>query len=146
MQLRCLASAATRGLFRFCWPPLEDADVNVRSHAIEALGKLGSATATNALIAIAEAGDFATAWPALDVLAAIGDARIGPRLFPLLEDELFAEAAMMALGQLGDEEAVAPLVALLSTKRCQAGIVARTLAEIHERYQELYRKGPTLPA
>ncbi len=122
--------------------PLEDADVNVRSHAIEALGKLGSAAATNDLIAIAEARDFATAWPALDALAAIGDARIGPRLFPLLQDELLAEAAVTALGQLGDEEAVAPLVALLSTKRVPAGVVVRALAEIHERYHDLYRKGP----
>lgn len=120
---------------------LVDPDLNVRSQAIEALGKLRSAAATDALIVIAETREFALAWPAIDALAAIGDARIGSRLFPLLQDDLLAEAAVGALGQLGDEEAVAPIIEVLETGRAPVDVVARALTEICERYQQRYGKG-----
>ena len=120
---------------------LDDADANVRCQATEALGKLRSAAATDALIAIAETREFASAWAALDALGAIGDARAAPRLFPLLQDDLFAEAAVRAVGQLGDEEAIAPLIALLDRNLVPATAVARALALVHERYRECYSQG-----
>lgn len=120
---------------------LEDPDLNVRCQAIEALGKLRSAAATDALIVIAEAREFASAWTAIDALAAIGDARIGSRLYPLLQDDLLAEAAVGALGQLGDEEAVAAIITVLGTRRAPVPVVARALAAICERYQQRYGKG-----
>src|SRR5918993_1308391 len=93
---------------------LGDADPNVRYHAIEALGKLRATEAADALASVAETRDFFLAFPALDALTRIGDARVAPRVVPLLEDELLREAAADVLGQLGDEEAVAPLAALLN--------------------------------
>ena len=120
---------------------LDDADANVRYHAIEALGKLRAVEAADALAGVAEAGDFFLAFPALDALTRIGDARVAPRVVPLLEDELLREAAADALGHLGDEETVAPLAALLNTPDAPTRVVARALAALHDRYEKLYGEG-----
>ena len=120
---------------------LADPNENVRCQAIETLGKLRSAAATDALIAIAETRELASAFAALEALASIGDARVGPRLFPLLQDALLAEATIRAVGRLGDEEAIPHLTALLDVDLPPAVTVARALVEIHERYQSSYSKG-----
>jgi HEAT repeat protein len=120
---------------------LEDADANVRYHAIEALGKLRATEAADALAAVAETRDFFLAFPALDALARIGDARVAPRVVPLLEDELLREAAADVLGRLGDEETVAPLAALLNAADAPTRSVARALAALHDRYEKQYGEG-----
>ncbi|HEX8688474.1 MAG TPA: HEAT repeat domain-containing protein, partial [Pyrinomonadaceae bacterium] len=120
---------------------LEDADANVRYHAIEALGKLRAPEAAGALAGIAETRDFFLAFPALDALARIGDAGVAPRVVPLLEDELLREAAADVLGRLGDEEAVAPLAALLNSPEGPARVVAQSLAALHDRYEKQYGEG-----
>ena len=120
---------------------LEDADANVRYHAIEALGKLRATEAADALAGIAETRDFFLAFPALDALARIGDARVAPRVAPLLGDELLREAAADVLGQLGDEEAVEPLAALLNAPDAPTQAVARALAALHDRYEKQYGEG-----
>jgi HEAT repeat protein len=120
---------------------LADPNENVRCQAIETLGKLRSSGATDALIAIAETREFAAAFAALDALASIGDGRIGPRLFPLLQDGLLAEATIRVLGRLGDEEAIPHLTALLDVELPPAMTVARALVEIHDRYQSSYSRG-----
>ncbi|MET0624544.1 MAG: HEAT repeat domain-containing protein [Pyrinomonadaceae bacterium] len=120
---------------------LEDDDTNVRYHAIEALGKLRAAEAADALAAVAETRDFFLAFPALDALKLIGDARVAPRIVPLLEDELLCEAAADVLGRLGDEAAVAPLAALLNKPNAPARVVAQSLAALHDRYEKLYGEG-----
>jgi HEAT repeat protein len=120
---------------------LGDADANVRYHAIEALGKLRAAEAADALAAVAETRDFFLAFPALDALAGIGDARVVPRVVPLLEDELLREAAAGVLGRLGDEAAVAPLAALLNKPDAPVLAVAQSLAALHDRYEKLYGEG-----
>jgi HEAT repeat protein len=121
---------------------LVDADTNVRYHAIEALGKLSAVEAADALAGVAETRDFFLAFPALDALTRIGDARVAPRIVPLLEDELLREAAADALGHLGDEETIAPLAALLNTPNAPAQAVAEALAALHDRYARLYGEGP----
>jgi HEAT repeat protein len=120
---------------------LEDADANVRYHAVEALGKLRATEAADALASIAETRDFFLAFPALDALTRIGDARVAPRVVPLLEDELLREAAADVLGQLGDEETIAPLAALLNTPDAPTLAVARALAALHDRYEKQYGEG-----
>jgi HEAT repeat protein len=120
---------------------LEDADANVRYHAIEALGKLRAPEAADALAGIAETRDFFLAFPALDALTRIGDARVAPRVVPLLGDEMLREAAADVLGQLGDEETVAPLAALLNTPDAPTRSAARALAALHDRYEEQYGGG-----
>ncbi len=120
---------------------LEDEDLNVRYHAVEALGKLRAAEAADALAGVAETRDFFLAFPALDALKQIGDARVVPRVLPLLEDELLREAAAELLGVLGDEGAVAPLAALLNTPDAPTLAAARALGALHDRYAELYGEG-----
>jgi HEAT repeat protein len=120
---------------------LDDADANVRYHAIEALGKLRAVEAADALAGLAETRDFFLAFPALDALTRIGEARIAPRLVPLLEDELLREAAAAALGRLGTEETIAPLAALLNTPDAPVHAVAQALAALHDRYAKLYGEG-----
>jgi HEAT repeat protein len=120
---------------------LKDDDTNVRYHAIEALGKLKAADAVDALVEIVESRDFFLAFAALEALAKIGDARIAPRMVPLLEDELLREPAISLLGQLGDESAVVPLVALLNTPTAPTDSIADALATLSDRYEEQYGEG-----
>lgn len=120
---------------------LEDADANVRYHAIEALGKLRAPEAAEALAGMAETRDFFLAFPALDALTRIGDASVAPRVVPLLEDEMLREAAADVLGQLGDEETIAPLAALLNTTDAPTPVAARALAVLHDRYEKQYGEG-----
>ena len=120
---------------------LNDEDTNVRYHAIEALGKQKAANAVDELVEIVESRDFFLAFAALEALAKIGDARIAPRMVPLLEDELLREPAISLLGQLGDESAVPPLVALLNTPTAPTDLIADALATLSDRYEKQYGEG-----
>lgn len=120
---------------------LKDEDANVRYHAIEALGKLKVVDAVDALVEIAESRDFFVGFVALEALAKIGDARIAPRMVPLLDDELLREPAVNLLGQLGDESAVAPLTALLNTPTTPSDSIADALATLSDRYEKQYGEG-----
>ena len=120
---------------------LDDPDANVRFHAIDALGKIAPAAAVERLAAIAESGDFFLAFPALDALARINDSSVAPRIVPLLRDELVGDQAAEALGQIGDEEAVAPLVAALDRPDASPSSIVDALAAIHRRYGERFDGG-----
>ncbi len=93
---------------------LDDTDPNVRFHAIESLGKLASPAAIDKLAAIAESRDFYLAFPAIEALVRINDPVIAPRIAPLLSDPMLSAAAAEALGHIGDEDAIAPLVDALA--------------------------------
>lgn len=112
---------------------LQDPDVNVRFHAIESLGRLRAPIAVEPLLAIAESGDFFLGFAALESLAAIGDARVAPRIVRLVENEGFRDAAVRALSRLGNERAVAPLVAVLNDAPDAALAVLQALAAIGGR-------------
>ena len=120
---------------------LDDDDVNVRFHAIEALGKLSPPAAVEPLAAIAESNDFFLAFPALEALARIRDAAVAPRLVPLLHVELVCDQAAEALGQVGDEDAVAPLVAALDRPQVSPASVVNALTTLHNRYCEMFSGG-----
>jgi HEAT repeat protein len=118
---------------------LDDPDVNVRFHAIEALGKLGPAAAVDRLAAIAESNDFFLAFPALDALARIDDPAVAPRVVPLLGDPLVGDQAAEVLGQIGDEEAVEPLVHALDRPDASVTSIVDALAAIERRCRETLR-------
>ena len=59
---------------------LHDEDMNVRFHAIEAVGRLRATEATETLLRIAEARDFFLAFPAIQALRQMEDPAIGPQL------------------------------------------------------------------
>lgn len=120
---------------------LDDPDMNVRFHAIEALGKLSPSAAVEPLAAIAESHDFFLAFPALDALSRINDASVAPRLLPLLADEMVGDQAAEALGQIGDEDAVAPLAAALDRAHSSPASVVDALTGIHRRYADMFPGG-----
>lgn len=117
---------------------LDDEDTNVRYHAIEALGKLKATGAVDALVEIAESRDFFLTFAALEALTKIGDARVVPRIMPLLDDDLLSIPVVNLLGQLGDESTVAPLAALLNDPNGPAEAVANALASLSDRYETQY--------
>ena len=125
---------------------LDDVDANVRFHAIEAIGRAPAPEAVEPLARIAASGDFFLAFPAVDALARTDDARVGPSLLNLLSNELLRPAVVDALAALGDEECVAPLVALVNAAEGEAGPVATALAEIYRRYEETYGAGEQIVA
>jgi len=120
---------------------LNDEDTNVQYHVIEALSKLKAAAAVDALAAIAESRDFFLSFAALDALTKIGDARVAPRIVSLLEDELLLKPAVNLLGQLGDDSAVTPMIAVLNTPTAPADSIADALATLHDRYERQYGEG-----
>lgn len=120
---------------------LNDPDMNVRYHIIEALGKLRAIESAEALASIAGTRDFFLAFPALESLMQIGDARVVSGIVPLLDDELLREPAAVALGKLGDEQAVEPLVHELNTTPEMAQVIAESLTTLYDRYDKLYVEG-----
>ena len=120
---------------------LKDEDTNVRYHAIEALGKLKATEAVDALAEIAESKDFFLSFAALESLAKIGDARVAPKMVPLLDNDFLRDPAINLLGQLGDDSAVRPLTALLNTPGVPTPVIADALAALHDRYNEQYSEG-----
>jgi HEAT repeat protein len=120
---------------------LGDADANVRFHAIESLGRLRSADAVQPLLDIVESRDFFLAFAAIDALARIDDAGIAPRLVPLLSDATLRAPIIDALGTLGEDDVVAPLVKTLNDVAEEATPLAAALASIHERSERQYGAG-----
>jgi len=120
---------------------LGDPDPNVGYHAAESLGKLGASEAVEPLLKIVESGDFYLSFPAIDALNRIGDARVAMRLVPLLKNDLLRTPAAELLGNLGDEEAVAPLVGLMKEPGPHVAMVCQALAALRDRYVRLYNEG-----
>lgn len=125
---------------------IEDSDVNVQFHAIEALGRLQAREAADALLAIAERGDFFLAFPAIQALSRVGHPSIAPRLVPLLADDLLRAPVVELLGELGDEDVIAPLVDLLNAAAAPAEVMAEALAGLHDRYERYYAAGEHIAA
>jgi len=120
---------------------LSDQDSNVKYHAIEALGKLQAVEAVDALTSLAESRDFFLAFAAIDALMRIGDSHNISRLVPLLEDELLRSAAADALGLLGNETAIEPLVELLNRDAGTTRAIANALSNLSARFEKNYREG-----
>ena len=115
-------------------------------HVIEALGRLRATEACDALVAIAERRDFFLAFPAMQALTRDWEPSIAPRLVPLLADELLRAPVIEALGELGDEDVVVPLVELLNASDAPADVIADALAGLHERYERAYGAGDHIAA
>ena len=114
---------------------LDDADPNVRFHAIESLGKLASPCRDRQACGDRESRDFYLAFPAIEALVRINDPVIAPRIAPLLGDPMLGAAAAEALGHIGDEDAVAPLVDALAQPATSVDAVVEALTRIQHRYE-----------
>jgi HEAT repeat protein len=120
---------------------LEDDDANVRFHAIEALGRLGASAAVEPLTRIAASGDFFLSFPAIEALARTDDPRVAPNLVGLLRNDLLRPAVVDTLAALGDEESVAPLVAIINGSSVEAAAVAAALERMRDRYERTFAAG-----
>jgi HEAT repeat protein len=114
---------------------LDDSDPNIRFQAIESLGKQAAPAALDRLLGIAESGDFFLAFAAVDALVQINDPLAAARLVPLLADPSIAAAVAEALGRLGDEDAVEPLIDALVQGSAPVDAVVGALVNIHDRYE-----------
>jgi len=120
---------------------LDDPDTNVRFHAIEALGRLHATDAVDSLLRIAETREFFLAFPSIQALARLGDASIARRVVPLLGDAMLSAAAVEALGDLGDDDVVEPLLQLVAEPHAPVDAIAEALATIFARYEHRYGAG-----
>lgn len=110
---------------------LDDANDNVVVAAIEALGRLGAGIAIEPLVAVVRRRNFFQTFPAIQVLAGTHDPRIIAPLSELLDDPLFAPAAIAALGRSGLPGALPPLLALLDIADLErTRTVAAALADL----------------
>jgi PAS domain S-box-containing protein len=114
---------------------LEDENVNVRYHVIEALGKLQAPDALEPLLKIAETRDFFLSFAALAALRQIADESIAGRLLPLLRVDFLRDAAVETLGAIGNEEIVAALTGLLNEDNPPATAIAAALDTLSARYE-----------
>src|SRR5262249_13713869 len=92
--------------------------------------------AADALLAVAESGDFFLAFAAVDALARIGDRRVAGRLLPLLDAEMLRAAVTDALGALASEAIVPGLVGLLDRDRAPVHAGGRALRSLHARARQ----------
>lgn len=121
---------------------LSDADENVAFHAAEALGRLRAVGAVDALTRAASRARLQCAYAALDALAAIGAGALAAQaaVVALLDDTALAETAARALGELGDAQSCAPLLARLNRislpETALAGACIGALIAIERRLQE----------
>src|SRR5262249_52772972 len=81
------------------------------------------------------------AFPAIDALGQLNAPQIAIRLVPLLEEDMIRSAVVEALGNLGDESVVPPLVQLLDRKRVPVGIIAQALMRLFDRYESQLHEG-----
>jgi HEAT repeat protein len=114
---------------------LDDPDENVRFHAIEALGRIGATESIAPLARIAASDNFFLAFAAVDALAKTDDARVGPLMVSLLDQEMLRPAAIATLAAIGDEDCVAALARSLNHPG-ETGPIADALARIHHRYED----------
>ncbi len=111
------------------------ADDNVAVAAVEALGRIGGATAIEPLIAAVRTRSFFRTFPAIEVLGSSGDPRVVAPLTELLAEPIYAAEAATALGRTAQLAAVAPLAGLLGGPATSPVVPAvRALADLRDRY------------
>lgn len=120
---------------------LDDDNANVRFQVIESLGRLRAAGAVDHLIRIAGSSDALPAFAAVEALGAIRDPRAAAALVPLLHDDALCPAVVGALGALGDEGVVGPLVRTLNRASDAAAPIATAIAAIYQRLEQTYHQG-----
>jgi HEAT repeat protein len=120
---------------------LADPDMNVRFQAIESLGQIRAAAAVDRLVAVAQSDEVALAFAAVDALAAIRSPGTAEKLAPLLARDELRLAVVHALGVLGDESAVAPLIAALNEFSDMTLEVADAVDRVYRRLERRFAQG-----
>ena len=140
---RVMATRAIPRLAAFTSHPND----NVAVAAIEALGRIGGPETVEALIGAIETRHFFRTFPAIDVLGRTGDPRAVEPLVSLLEEPMYASAAVRALGHSGQAIAV-PWLGKLCSRGADASVrmAAAALADLVELHESRYGFTPALRA
>lgn len=126
-----LCSIADRGTFPLLAEALQDADVNVRVAAAEALGKIRDERAVQVLEAVLEDEPW-VAMAAIDALGEIGGEPALRVLYRCLEMPGFQELAIASIGKAGKQESVKYLADCLHNGQL-AEYALKAFLEIAER-------------
>jgi HEAT repeat protein len=127
-------SAAVGPLIR----ALDDDDPNVRHGAAEALGKINDHAALEPLIELLNDG-FWHRYAAIFALGEMRDGNAVPHLLGLLDDAMLIEPVIEALGKIGDERALSPLMAIMgSLTEGQASLAEKAVAAIRKQASVLF--------
>ena len=111
---------------------LDDSDSNVQHGAAEALGKLHDESAFEPLVKLLDDGF----WHQNAAIYALGEMRAVkalPQLLHLLEDKILLEPVIGALGKIGDERALAPLLVIMDSLSGRETAVAERAIEAIRR-------------
>jgi HEAT repeat protein len=98
-------------------PLAAHADPSVAAAAISCLGAIKDPSAVPTLMTVLDSGERWQSFYAIDALGEIGHAAAVNRLVPLVQDTYYRKAVLRALGKIGEESAVRPLVEALVTGR-----------------------------
>ncbi len=98
---------------------LEGVSSSDRQAAIQALGRLRDARATGPLLALLGGADSSERRAAIHALVHIGDPRSVDSLLPLVRDVEVGGFAAQALGEIGDQRAVEPLISALVVREAR---------------------------
>lgn len=101
---------------------LRDANPDVRRQGAMALGQLASSAAVDPLLGLLEDEDSGVRVVAISSLGRLRDQRVVRPLIEALKDPSISNAAALALADLGNPEAIEPLVAVLG--KCANALAA----------------------
>lgn len=117
-------------------PLLTQLDVpaaDVRRAVVKALGQLGDARAAEPLLALLNTSSFDIRSAVRNALVQIGPAAVAPSLMRLGDPKAARSSIVNILGQIGDTQAVEPLLALLNDPEVAVReAVATALGQLHD--------------
>ncbi|MCZ6746582.1 MAG: HEAT repeat domain-containing protein [Acidobacteria bacterium] len=115
-------------------PLARHADPSVAAAAIGCLGALKDPSCVPTLLSVLDSGERWQTFYAIDALGEVGHAAAVSRLIPLVAEPYYRKAVLRAMGRIGDEAAIRPLVnALVKGTPCPDRTALIALNEMVER-------------
>ena len=109
-------------------------DPSIAAAAIGCLGGLKDPSTVPTLLAVLESGERWQTFYAIDALGEVGHAAAVSRLLPLIGEPYYRKAVLRAMGHIGDESVIRPLVtALVDGNTCPDRTALVALNEMVER-------------
>lgn len=115
-------------------PLAAHSDPSVAAAAIGCLGALKDPSCVPTLLSVLDRGERWQMFYAIDALGEVGHAAAVSRLIPLVQEPYYRKAVLRAMGRIGDEAAIGPLVkALVAGTPCPDRTALVALNEMVER-------------
>jgi HEAT repeat protein len=124
----------SRNTLEAVMPLAAHADPSIAAAAIGCLGAMKDPSTVPTLLSVLDGGERWQTFYAIDALGEVGHAAAVSRLLPLIEDPYYRKAVLRAMGHIGDESVIQPLVlALVNGKPCPDRTALVALNEMVER-------------